>query len=136
MVSFSVINLTRQSLFQSKDSRPPIAGLSKRSHTANEGPVTNVWFPFMYSQKCSCAFSLFPKQNHNNVSQFLHSYICERFIYFKDRFFCCSQICDHSWEYINRSQTHECRIGIEAAQFLFRKYINSIFVTVRVQPLR
>ncbi len=38
-------------------------------HTANEGPVwvssTNVWFPFMYSQKWNCAPSTFPKQNYN-----------------------------------------------------------------------
>ncbi len=38
---------------------------------------TNVWFPFMYSQKWNCAASLFP------VFQFLHSYTCERYsIYF------------------------------------------------------
>ncbi len=31
---------------------------------------------------------------------------------------------DRSWEYINRSQTHECRNwGSEAAQFLEKKYI-------------
>jgi hypothetical protein len=37
---------------------------------------------------------------------------------------------DRSWEYINRSQTHECGIGTEAAQFLFREHINGTFVAV------
>jgi hypothetical protein len=35
-------------------------------------------------------------------SQFPHSCVCERFIYSQ------AQITDGSWEYINRSQTHEC----------------------------
>ncbi len=55
------------------------------------------------------AASLFPKQNYN--VQFLHSYICERFIYFQDRsvYFAAAKYVDRSsWEYINRSQTHEC----------------------------
>ncbi len=53
------------------------------------------------------------------VSQFLHSYICERFIYFQDRsvHFAAAKYVDRSWEYINRSQTHECGNwdGTEAA---------------------
>ncbi len=57
-----------------------------------------------------CTVSLFPKQNYNvlsssgSVSQFLHSFICERW---SVCLFCCSLI-NRSWEYINRSQTHEC----------------------------
>jgi hypothetical protein len=54
------------------------------SHTANEGPVR-------IQYKCLGPFYvfpemklLFPKQNNNVLSQFLHSYICERFIYFQD----------------------------------------------------
>jgi hypothetical protein len=50
--------------------------------------------------KCSvCLFYLF-----------LHSYICKRFIYFQDRsdYFAAGKYVDRSWEYINRSQTHEC----------------------------
>ncbi len=45
-----------------------------------------------------------------SVSQFLHSYICERFIYFQDQstYFAAWKYVDQSWEYINRSQTHEC----------------------------
>ena len=37
---------------------------------------------------------------------------------------------DRSWEYINRTQTHECGNGTEAAQFLFWDYTNGIFVAV------
>jgi hypothetical protein len=42
---------------------------------------------------------------------FLHSYICERFIYFQDRsvYFSAAKYVDRSWEYINCSQTHERR---------------------------
>ncbi len=36
-------------------------------------------------------------------SQFLHSCICERFIYSQDQ-----SSADRSWEYINRAQIHEC----------------------------
>ncbi len=73
----------------------------------------NVWFPLMYSQKWNCAASLLPKQNHNILSPQpipIHSYICERFIYFQDRsvYFPAANYVDWSWEYINRSHTHEC----------------------------
>ncbi len=40
---------------------------------------------------------------------------------------------DRSWEYTNRSQTHECvnvEIGTEAAKFKEKEYINGIFVAV------
>jgi hypothetical protein len=37
---------------------------------------------------------------------------------------------DRSSEYIYRSQTHECEIGTEAAQFLENVYIYAIFVAV------
>ncbi len=45
-----------------------------------------------------------------SVSQFQHSCICERFIYFQDRsaYSTAGKYVDWSWEYINRSQTHEC----------------------------
>ncbi len=81
------------------------------SCTSNEGQVRihiNGWFPFMYSQKWNCYF-----QNRITVQcsffQFLHSYICERFIYFQDRsaYSAAGKYVDRSLEYINRSQTHE-----------------------------
>ncbi len=37
---------------------------------------------------------------------------------------------DRSWEYINFSQTHECGIGAEAAQFPEKEYIKGIAVAV------
>ncbi len=37
---------------------------------------------------------------------------------------------DRSWEYINRSQTHNVEIGAEAAQFPEKKYINGIAVAM------
>ncbi len=45
-----------------------------------------------------------------SVSQFRHSYIFERFIYFQDRsaYSAAGKYVDQSWEYINRSQTHAC----------------------------
>ncbi len=73
-----------------------------------------IWFPFMYSQKWNCAASLFQKQNYNVMSpnSFIHICICERFIYFQGRsvYFAATKYVDWSWEYINRSQTHECRV--------------------------
>ncbi len=43
-------------------------------------------------------------------SQFLHLCVCERFKYSHDRsaIFVAGKYVDRSWEYINRSQTHEC----------------------------
>jgi hypothetical protein len=54
-------------------------------------------------------------------SQFAHSCVCERFIYFHDRptYF---PAADRSWEYTNCSQIHECRTGNEAAQFNILEY--------------
>ncbi len=37
---------------------------------------------------------------------------------------------DQSWEYINRSQTHDVEIGTEAALFPEKKYISGIFLAV------
>ncbi len=50
------------------------------------------------------------KRNTGPQSQFLHSCICERIIYSHDgyAFFCWRKYVDRSWDYINRSQTHEC----------------------------
>ena len=81
-------------------------------HIANEGrweSSINVWIPFMYFQKWNCYF-----QNRItvqcSVSEFLHSYISERFTYFQDQYAysAAGKYVDRFWEYINRSQTHEC----------------------------
>jgi hypothetical protein len=40
---------------------------------------------------------------------------------------------DRSWEYLNRSWTHECGSGTEAAQFPEEEYINGIFVVLRMK---
>ncbi len=64
----------------------------------------------------------------------IHSYICERFIYFQYRsvYFAAAKYADRSWKFINRSQTHEGRaipfLGVH--KFLFWEYINAIFGTV------
>ncbi len=105
------------------------------THTANEGPVRihfKCLVPIYVFPEWNCAASLFPKQNYNvrsPSSYILHSYICERFIYFLDRsvYFAAAKYVDQSWEDINRSQTHECanwdwgraipRIGIHKWDF-------------------
>ncbi len=51
--------------------------------------------------------------------------------------FCFRKYVDQSWEYINRSQTHQCGNGIEAPKFPEKEYIKGIFVavcTVLVHP--
>ncbi len=65
-------------------------------------------------------------------SQFPHSCVCERFTYSHDRsaYSAAGKYVDRSWEYINRSQTHECgncQIGTEAEQFPERKYTSMGF---------
>ncbi len=42
---------------------------------------------------------------------------------------------DRSWEYINRSQTHECRNWAEAAQFPEKEYVNGIAFAVHLAGL-
>ncbi len=72
----------------------------------------NVWFPFMYSQKWNCYFL-------NRVIIFCLPVptlidLWEIYIFpWLVCLFCCREICrvDRSWEYINRSQTHECGNG-------------------------
>ncbi len=44
--------------------------------------------------------------------------------------FCWRKYVNRSWEYINRSQTHECGNWAEAAQFPEKEYINGIAVAV------
>ncbi len=71
----------------------------------------NVWFPFMNSQKWNCAASLFPP-SYRMFSLPTPTFICyiyERNIFFQDRsaYFAAAKYVDRSWEFINRSQTHE-----------------------------
>ncbi len=54
---------------------------------------------------------IFPEKELRGLrSQFPHSCVCERFIYLHNRsaFSAAEKQVDRSWEYINRSQTHEC----------------------------
>ena len=60
----------------------------------------------------NCKFNLCIPRNETGRPrfQFLHSCIFERFIYFQDRsaYLAAATQADRSWEYINRSQIHEC----------------------------
>jgi hypothetical protein len=118
--------------------------------TANEGPVRiqyNVCFLVMYSQKWNCAASLFPKHNYNVKSPNSYTYRCVRDLIFPGSvcLFAAAKYVDRSWEYKNRSQTHECgnwdwdraipRKGIHkwdfrcrAADFLICEKIKKLFV--------
>jgi hypothetical protein len=70
--------------------------------------------------------------NVMSPSSYTHISICEKFIYFHDRsdYSAAGKYVDRSWEYKNLSQTHEWKIGTEAAQFPENEYINRIFVEV------
>ncbi len=72
---------------------------------------------------------LFPRQNYNVLSPSSYTHISVRdFIYFQDQsaYSAAGKYVVRCWEYINRSQTHECdvEIGTEAAQFPEKVYIN------------
>ncbi len=55
---------------------------------------------------------LFPKQNYNvlSPSSYTHISVRDLYTYFQDRsaYSAAGKYVDRSWEYINRSQTHEC----------------------------
>ncbi len=67
----------------------------------------NVWFPFMYSRKWNCYFQ-------NRIIMFCLPVLTLIYLWEICMFpgsvclFCCGKNVDRSWEYINRSQTHEC----------------------------
>ncbi len=66
------------------------------------------------------------------VFQLVHSYICERFINFQDRsaYSAAGKCVDQSWEYINRSQTHECGNWDWGRAIPEKEYKNRIFLAV------
>ncbi len=72
-----------------------------------------------------------PRYFQNRIIMFclptIHLYICERLIYFQDQavYFAEAKYVDRSWEYINRSQTHECRSWDWG---LFWEYLNWVSV--------
>jgi hypothetical protein len=84
----------------------------------------------MYSQKWNLYFQ---NKIKCSVSQFLHSWICYRFKYFLDRsaYSAARKYVDRSWEYINRSRTHEWG-NWDWGHAIPRKgiYINGIFLSV------
>ncbi len=67
----------------------------------------NDWFPFMYSQQRNCYFK-------NRIIMLCLPvptliYLWEIYIFpWLVCLFCCRKYVDRSWEYINRSHTHEC----------------------------
>ncbi len=95
-------------------------------HTANEEPMKIL-------KKCLVSIYVFPEmklvfpKQHYNVSQFLHSYICEKFIYFQDQsaYSASGKYVDQSWEYIKRSQTHECG-NWDWGRAITRKWIHKL----------
>ncbi len=93
-----------------------------------------VWFSFMYSQKWNCYFQ-------NRIMMFCLPvptliYLWEIYIFPGSvHLFCYGKYVDQSWEYINRSQTHECgnwdwgraipRKGIHKCDFPCSVYIRT-----------
>ncbi len=74
--------------------------------------IINFWFPFMYSiprNEIVRAASLFPKQNYNVLSPNSYTHISVRDFQDRSVYFAAAKYVDRSWEYVNRSQTHECR---------------------------
>jgi hypothetical protein len=78
-------------------------------HTANEGPE-RIQYKYLvpiyvFPEMKLCSLVISKTVLLCSVFQFLHSYICEKFIYFQDQlvYFSAAKYVDRSWEYINRS---------------------------------
>ncbi len=96
----------------------------------------NIWFPFMYSQKWNCYFQNRIIMICLPIPSFIY---CERYIYFQNwsAYSAAGKYVDRSWEYINRSQTHECgnwdwgraipRKGIHKWDFPCSAYVNVVY---------
>ncbi len=80
------------------------------------------------------------KTDNNVLSPNSYTHISVRDLYIFPGSIClffCSQICGHrSWEYINRSQTHECRERGRAVSFLeIHKVLGNSFFRYTVHKL-
>jgi hypothetical protein len=94
---------------------PAIFTVPDPSSTANEGPM-RIQFKclvpiYVFPEMKLCSLFISITELECSVSQFLHSSSCDRFIYFQDWsfYFDAAKYVDRSCEYINHSQTHECR---------------------------
>jgi hypothetical protein len=78
---------------------------------AQNRPCTEQWNVYTAKTKYRNFETNIPRKGiSGSQSQFPHSCVCERFIYSHDRspyIFCWRKYVDWSWDFINRSQTHE-----------------------------
>jgi hypothetical protein len=70
------------------------------------------------------------------ISIFIYMYTCERFISRIGPPILCRQIGRPIVEYINRSHIYECKIGTEAAEFLFWGIFSDFRYSIFVDYLR